>query len=362
MEHTKKLVDLNNGSAIRNLSAGLMHLIENKFIENDNNDQYISHLVSIVESSDDAIISKSLEGIIKSWNKGCEKMFGYTAEQAIGKHISLIIPKEYINEEKIILEKIKNNEKIDHYETVRNRSDGKQFYVSLTVSPLKDKLGNIIGASKIARDISMQKKAETNFIYANKELTFNNSEKEKRAAELIIANKELVFQNQEKEYRAAELIIANKELAFQNQEKENRAAELLIANEELVFQNQEKENRAAELIIANKELAFQNQEKKNRAAELLIANEELIFQNQEKENRAAELVIANKELEAFTFISSHDLQEPLRKIQTVCSIIFERENNNLSENGKYNFQRIEAAAGRMQQLINDLLSFSRIKN
>ena len=202
---------------------------------------------------------------------------------------------------------------------------------------------------------------------ANKELVFQNDEKEKRAAELIIANKELAFQNDEKEKRAAELIIANKELAFQNEDKEKRvtekeklAAALIIANKELAFQNEEKEKRAAELIIANKELAFQNDEKEKRAAELIIANEELAFQNEEKEKRAAELIIANKELLAFTYISSHDLQEPLRKIQTFVTVILQNENKNLSENGKYNFQRMQLAAGRMQQLIEDLLAFSRI--
>jgi len=195
---------------------------------------------------------------------------------------------------------------------------------------------------------------------ANKELVFQNDEKEKRAAELSIANIELVFQNNEKEKRAAELSIANIELVFQNNEKEKRAAELSIANIELVFQNNEKEKRAAELIIANKELAFQNQEKEKRAAELIIANKELAFQNEEKEKRAAELSIANKELLAFTYISSHDLQEPLRKIQTFVTIILENENKNLSENGKYNFERMQLAAGRMQQLIDDLLAFSRI--
>src|SRR5450830_967172 len=138
--------------------------------------------------------------------------------------------------------------------------------------------------------------AVDNLAIANKELVFQNEEKEKRAAELVIANKELVFQNEEKENRAAELVIANKELVFQNEEKENRAAELVIANKELIFQNEEKENRAAELVIADEELIFQNEEKENRAAELVIANKELIFQNEEKEKRAAELVIANKEL------------------------------------------------------------------
>ena len=204
---------------------------------------------------------------------------------------------------------------------------------------------------------------------ANTELAFQNElkekraeEKEKRAAELIIANKELAFQNEEKEKRAAELGIANEELAFQNDEKEKRAAELGIANKELAFQNEEKEKRAAELGIANKELAFQNEEKEKRAAELIIANKELAYQNEEKEKRAAELIIANKELLAFTYISSHDLQEPLRKIQTFVTIILENENKNLSDKGKYNFERMQLAARRMQQLIDDLLAFSRINS
>src|SRR5450432_2001661 len=121
--------------------------------------------------------------------------------------------------------------------------------------------------------------------------------------------------------------------------KINKSDKLIIAIKELVFQKEEKEKRAAELIIANKELAFQNAEKEKRAAELIIANKELIFQNNEKEKSAAELVIANKELLAFTYVSSHDLQEPLRKIQTFIKIILDKENENLSDNGKYNLQR-----------------------
>ncbi len=197
-------------------------------------------------------------------------------------------------------------------------------------------------------------------IIANQELAFQNEEKEKRAAELVIANKELFFQNEEKGKRAAELIIANKELIFQNEEKEKRAAELVIANKELIFQNEEKEKRAAELVIANKELIFQNEEKEKRAAELVIANKELIFQNEEKEKRAAELVIANKELMTFTYISSHDLQEPLRKIQTFAGFILENEQANLSNTGKDYFRRISAAANRMRTLIEALLAYSQI--
>ena len=217
----------------------------------------------------------------------------------------------------------------------------------------------VIANNKLAYENKVKEKRAAELSIANKELAFQNHEKEKRAAELNIANIELAFQNEEKENRAAELSIANKELAFQNEEKEKRAVELIIANKELAFENEEKEKRAAELIIANEKLVFQNHEKEKRAAELNIANLELAFQNEEKEKRAAELSIANKELEAFSYVSSHDLQEPLRKIQIFTTIILENENINLSENGKYNFQRIQYAVETMRQLIDDLLSFSR---
>ena len=199
-------------------------IINAAIISAQKKEEHDGHISAIVEYCEDAIISKSLNGTIRSWNKSSERMFGYTSVLAIGKNISLIIPPEYIDDEKKIVERIRNNEIIDSYETVRNKKNGEQIYVSLTVSPLKDRAGNIIGVSKIARDITSRKKSEGELILANKELAFQNKEKEKRAAELIIANKELAFQNKEKEKRAAELIIANKELVFQNEEKEKRAA------------------------------------------------------------------------------------------------------------------------------------------
>ena len=170
------------------------------------------------------------------------------------------------------------------------------------------------------------------------------------------------FQNKEKEQRAAELIIANNELAFQNKEKEQRAAELIIANKELEFQNKEKEQRAAELIIANKELAFQNKEKEQRAAELIIANKELVSENEIKELRATELTNVNNELRVFTQIASHDLQEPLRKIQMFSSRIVDSDYANLSERAKTHFDIIEDAASRMRTLIEDLITYSQTNN
>ena len=113
-------------------------------------------LSAIVESSDDAIISKNLEGIITSWNRGAQKIFGYSEEEAIGNSITMLIPDEKIKEETLILGKIKKGEKIDHFETTRQHKSGREISVSITVSPVKDHNNNIIGASKVARDITLQ--------------------------------------------------------------------------------------------------------------------------------------------------------------------------------------------------------------
>jgi PAS domain S-box-containing protein len=119
-----------------------------------------ARLAAIVNSSDDAIISKTLDGIITSWNPAATKMFGYTENEVIGKHISIIIPPDRIEEETVIIESIRSGKKIDHFETIRVAKDGSERYISLTISPVKNKAGKIIGASKIARDISFRKEAE----------------------------------------------------------------------------------------------------------------------------------------------------------------------------------------------------------
>jgi PAS domain S-box-containing protein len=117
-------------------------------------------LASIVESSEDAIISKTLDGTIQSWNGGAERIFGYTAEDAIGRHISMIIPQERLAEEDHIVSSLKTGHRIEHFETERVRRDGGPIQVSLTISPVKDDSGDVIGASKIARDITRQRQAE----------------------------------------------------------------------------------------------------------------------------------------------------------------------------------------------------------
>jgi len=123
-------------------------------------DKAIGLLASIVDSSDDAIVSKTLEGVILSWNAAAQHIFGYTPEEAIGQSISIIIPPELRDEEIDILRRLRAGERIEHYETLRISKDGRHINVSITISPIRDAGGRIIGGSKIARDITERKRAE----------------------------------------------------------------------------------------------------------------------------------------------------------------------------------------------------------
>ena len=252
--------------------------------------QYAS---SLIEASLDPLITIDIDGKITDMNQAKVTVTGVEREKLIGSNFF-----DYFTDSesaKAVYRDVFANGMVKNRPLTFRDINGKLTDVLFNGAVYKDSNGIIQGAVVVARDIAEQKMA-IELRAANKELAFQNNEKERRADELITANKELAFQNDEKEKRAAELIIANEELAFQNNEKEKRAAELIIANKELVFQNEEKEKRAAELIIANKELVFQNDEKEKRASELILANKELLFQNEEKGKRAAELVIADKEL------------------------------------------------------------------
>jgi PAS domain S-box-containing protein len=144
-------------------------------------------MAAIVSSSDDAIVGKNLEGVIRSWNQGAERLFGYTAEEAIGKHITLIIPADRREEETAILARLRNGERVDHFETIRMRKNGSLVNISLTVSPIKDDRGRVVGASKVARDITERKEADEarkNAEVSAKLLQLQDAEKRRIAREL----------------------------------------------------------------------------------------------------------------------------------------------------------------------------------
>jgi PAS domain S-box-containing protein len=151
----KKWVEVKYFPSKESLAFYFTDITERKKAEEDR-----TKLAAIVENSNDAIASKNLNSIITSWNKAAEKMFGYKAEEIIGKSVTLIIPKELRSQEDEIISKLKKGEMIEHFETKRMRKDGQHLDVSLTISPLKDSKGVVIGASKIARDITEQKRLE----------------------------------------------------------------------------------------------------------------------------------------------------------------------------------------------------------
>ena len=126
----------------------------------------MARLVAIIESSDDAIVSKTLDGLIQTWNKGAERIFGWTAEEVIGKPITILIPPERQQEEPKILARLRLGERVDHFETIRQTRDGRLINVSVTISPVRDVTGRIIGASKIARDITLQKQFHEQIVAA----------------------------------------------------------------------------------------------------------------------------------------------------------------------------------------------------
>jgi PAS domain S-box-containing protein len=133
-------------------------------------------LRAIVDSCDDAVVSKDLNGIIKSWNKGAERLFGYTAEEAVGRPITMIIPTDRLQEEPAILERLRRGERVDHFETIRVRKDGSEADISLSISPVRDESGRVTGASKIARDITERKRQEQALAAVNTALTRSNAD------------------------------------------------------------------------------------------------------------------------------------------------------------------------------------------
>jgi len=147
-----------------------------------------ARLAAIVDSSDDAIVGKTLDGVITSWNRGAERIFGYPAAEAIGQHIFLIIPADRRAEELEVLARLRRGERIDHFETLRQTKDGRHIPISLTVSPIRDAKGVIVGASKVARDITERTRAQEALKRAHDEL---EDRVRRRTAELVEANESL---------------------------------------------------------------------------------------------------------------------------------------------------------------------------
>lgn len=335
--------------------------------------------VSIVDSSDDAIISKTLDSIITSWNKGAEKIFSYTPEEVIGKNISLIIPEYLLDEEKGIIEKIKRGEAFEHYETERLKKDGSVISVSLTVSPLHNIEGNIIGASNVTRDITERKKAETAIRESNErydlvakathdsiwdwDITtgvvtrtgegfkslfgYDNSQGKDYGLSWI----KLVHPNDLPGLKALHKEVLNNpneyylEVEYRFLRADGNYA--YVYDKGYVIRNEE--GKAVRMIGATKDIT----DLKKSTTELEELNTQLL-------SKAEELTKSNIELEQFAYIASHDLQEPLRMVTSFLSLIERKYADIIDENGKKYIHFAVDGAMRMRQIILDLLEFSRV--
>ncbi|HET7113798.1 MAG TPA: PAS domain-containing sensor histidine kinase, partial [Pyrinomonadaceae bacterium] len=160
-------------------------------------------LTALIESAEDAIISKTLDGIITSWNHGAQLLFGYTAEEAIGKPVTMLMPSDHLNEEPAILARLRAGERIEHYETVRVTKDGRLIDISLTVSPIKGPGGQIVGASKIARNITDQRQARKAL-----DAAYEAAQRARNEAEQAAVEKERLYRQAEESSRLKEEFLA----------------------------------------------------------------------------------------------------------------------------------------------------------
>jgi two-component system CheB/CheR fusion protein len=331
-------------------------------------------LAALVDSADDAIISKDLNGVIQSWNVGAEKIFGYTAAEAVGRNISFLVPPGHVDEVPGIIKRIVRGEHIEHFESVRMRKDGTIVPVALTYSAIKDASGRTIGVSKIAHDITEHKQAEEalrgsearyrglfeNMIegFAYCKMIFENGKpldfvylSVNRAFETLTGLKNVVGK------RVTDVIPGIREADRELFEIYGRVSltgkserfETFVEALKMWFSisvySPEKEFFVAVFDVIT--------ERKKVEADVLKLSEDMAARN-------AELESANKELEAFIYSISHDLRAPIRTMSGFAKILHEDYAGKLDEKGQDYLDRIFKGSVKSTQLIDDLLHLSKI--
>jgi PAS domain S-box-containing protein len=327
-------------------------------------------LAAIVESSDDAIISKDVNGIVTSWNKGAERIFGYSAEEMIGEPIATIAAPDRIDEMPRILERIRRGERIDHYETIRKAKDGSLITISLTVSPIRDSEGRIVGASKIAHDITEQMRIRVELAQEKERLrvTLNSIEDGVittdgggRVAYLNPVAQELTaWGNTEAAGRPLEDVfkIINEDTRLT---VENPATRVLrdgtvvgLANHTLLISKEGNERSiddcGAPIRVNSGDIS----------GVVLVFRDVTERRHDERERRAQALDLrrANEDLSQFAHAVTHDLREPLRNIITFSQFLQYSLRSGSEADTQKSVKFIEEGARRMELFLNDLLAYS----
>lgn len=322
-----------------------------------------SQLAAIVESSDDAIISKDLNGIIRSWNKGAEQIFGYTAEEAIGKPVTMLAVPERVTEIPEILDRIRRGERVDHYETKRRTKDGRVLTISLTVSPIRDASGSVVGASKIARDVTAQK--------AGVELQSRLAAIVESSDDAIIskdlngiirswnAGAQRIFG-----YTADE-IIGKPVTMLAVPERVDEIPNILerIGRGERVdhYETKRITKDGRVLTVSLTVSPIRDASGKIVGASKVARDITERVAAEEALRKAGEaLSRANADLEHFAWSASHDLQEPLRMVSTYTELLRRRFSGQLGETGEEYIRYAVEGAQRMEHLLKDLVSYMHI--
>jgi len=327
-----------------------------------------ARLAAIVESSDDAIISKSLDGIVTSWNRAAEKLFGYQASDIIGKPITLIIPEERLEEERDLLGRVIRGEKVEHLETVRKRRDGTTLDVSLTVSPVRDAAGCVVGISKISRDISGEKRAQVTAARLAAIVESSDDAIVSKTLDGIVTTwnrgAERLFG-----YKASEIVGKSITILIPSERMSEETQILAKVSrgepvEHIDTVRRRKDGSLVDIsltvspvkdasgrIVGASKVARDITERKKAEQAVRAANEGLEARVRER----------TAELEAFSYTIAHDLRAPLRAVHRFSDILLEDYTDRpLDEQGRDYLRRMANGVARMDRLIEDLLDYSRV--
>ena len=318
-------------------------------------------LGAIVDSSDDAIISKNLDGTITSWNKGAERVFGYTAEETIGQPVIMLIPPDRLQEEPDILARLKRGERVDHFETVRRRKDGTLIDISLTISPVKDGRGTIVGASKIARDITARKKAEAALLAS-----------EARFRQLADAMPQIVWTARPDGY----LDYYNERwyefTGFDRNSFGDKSWEPIVHPDDVQRCRDTYYGAIGSGKPYDMEYRFWDRHEQRwrwfmgRALPIRNAAGNIVkwfgscTDIDDQKRIEDDLRRANEDLEEFAFSASHDLQEPLRTVKVYGELLTKTCGHAISDEAQEFLTFMRGGATRMEVLVRDLLTYTQV--
>jgi PAS domain S-box-containing protein len=351
-----------HAAPLRHTDGSTVHLAVTHDITERKRVERSSFLLSaIVDSSDDAIISKDLDGVITSWNQSAQRLFGYTAEEAIGRTVaSLLIPEDRQEEEPDILARLRRGERVDHFETVRRRKDGSLIDISLTISPVKNLEGIIIGASKIARDITESKRIRTKLM-----------ESEARFRQLADSMPQIVWTAQADGYAD---YYNERWYEFTGCSRDTRGDaswERILHPEDLQRTRETWYAAVSSGEPYNIEHRFFDRSENRwrwfmtRALRVRDAAGKLVkwfgtsTDIDDQKRIEDQLRRANQDLEQFAFSATHDLQEPLRSIKIYSELLMKRHAHKLEGEALKFMSFLRDGATRMEALVRDLLTYTQ---